>query len=97
MLNNCDRALHELMLAKQFSCVLKKDVDEVSTRELFFALMRFLRCHYPDDKDSMRMVYICFNMQREVASQLVMHVTRYEAVRCIVNELALTCSPGTCN
>lgn len=80
MLNNCDRALHELMLAKQFSCVLKKDVDEVASRELFFALMKFLRCHYPDDKDSMRMVYICFNMQREVASQLVTHVTRYEAV-----------------
>ncbi len=54
------------MLAKQFECVLKKDAEPEVTREVFFSLMRFLRCHYPDDKDSMRMVYICFNMQREV-------------------------------
>jgi hypothetical protein len=54
------------MLAKQFECVLKKDAEPEVTREVFFALMRFLRCHYPDDKDTMRMVYICFNMQREV-------------------------------
>ena len=65
------------MLANQFECVLKKDAEPVASRELFFALMRFLRCHYPDDKEAMRMVYICFNMQREVASQLVSHVTKH--------------------
>jgi len=39
--------------------------------------MRFLRCHYPDDKESMRMVYIRFNMQREVAAQLVAHTSKH--------------------
>jgi hypothetical protein len=65
-LSNCDHALYELMLAKQFECVLKKDAEPEVTRGVFFSLMRFQRCHYPDDKDSMRMVYICFNIQREV-------------------------------
>ena len=77
MLNDCDRALHELKMHDHFECVLKKDTEAVATRELFFSLMRFLRCHYPDDKESMRMVYIRFNMQREVAAQLVVHVSKH--------------------
>jgi hypothetical protein len=77
VVNDCERALHELMSAKHFECVLKKDAETGTSRELFFALLRFLRCHYPDDKESMRMVYVCFNMQREVAAQLVAHVNKH--------------------